>query len=359
MPNSVSGVHGTRWNTLLSEEYETVDIKLTQSKTTFLATLAIITCSIAIATPSAIAQEEKAAKRKPSLVRLEQVIACINEPNPEFRKKFLSNGFKDDSSSSIDERTEILTHMRGGLAGLKIDKLVRAEEYRVIANCKSDNGSVIEIFLELTKKEPFLIKDISLETIKSVVSKGDYRDVKKLPDDLSGKMIGDFLKAFNTRDAKRITQFLSDKSTFTAKEKEGSANRFHEASTTTGGFEFYSIRKYEINEPGAPLVAIVRGIKSRTWHATVIELSPENKITVLKIADARAPTDLATTETITRTKAFELIAEYVESLRDLDSFSGVILVAQDDEIQIQQAMGFASRRFKVQNNLETKFNLVQ
>jgi len=55
----------------------------------------------------------------------------------------------------------------------------------------------------------------------------------------------------------------------------------------------------------------------------------------------------------------EMITEaegYLEGLSD-DQFSGTVLVARGDEVLLERAMGQASRRYAVPNNMDTLFNL--
>ena len=42
----------------------------------------------------------------PAGKRMAQLLQCINEPNADERAAFLKNGFTDEDSSALDERTE-------------------------------------------------------------------------------------------------------------------------------------------------------------------------------------------------------------------------------------------------------------
>ena len=53
-------------------------------------------------------------------------------------------------------------------------------------------------------------------------------------------------------------------------------------------------------------------------------------------------------------KEFEQI---FNDLADADKFSGVVLVAREDEILYEKAYGYACKNFQVPNQLDTKFNI--
>ncbi len=51
------------------------------------------------------------------------------------------------------------------------------------------------------------------------------------------------------------------------------------------------------------------------------------------------------------------LKRYLQDESDNNRFSGTVLIAKDGQILFQQAYGFASKRFKVPNKVDTKFNL--
>lgn len=55
--------------------------------------------------------------------------------------------------------------------------------------------------------------------------------------------------------------------------------------------------------------------------------------------------------------SMDQLEKYLQDETDNNRFSGAVLIAKDGEILFQQAYGFASKRFKVPNNVDTKFNL--
>ncbi len=56
-------------------------------------------------------------------------------------------------------------------------------------------------------------------------------------------------------------------------------------------------------------------------------------------------------------EAANKLASYIERLAGSDVFSGVVLVAKQDKILLEKAVGKASKRFNVANNINTRFNL--
>lgn len=56
-------------------------------------------------------------------------------------------------------------------------------------------------------------------------------------------------------------------------------------------------------------------------------------------------------------KIVQELNDFLSQITQADEFSGVVLLAKDNNIIFQNAYGEANKDFKVKNNLETKFNL--
>lgn len=54
---------------------------------------------------------------------------------------------------------------------------------------------------------------------------------------------------------------------------------------------------------------------------------------------------------------FEELHQYLLNMTDKNDFSGAVLIAKDGNPVFQKAYGYASKRFKVANKVDTKFNL--
>jgi CubicO group peptidase (beta-lactamase class C family) len=107
-----------------------------------------------------------------------------------------------------------------------------------------------------------------------------------------------------------------------------------------------------------------------------VEADPPHRITVLGIRPGARPASLdkedkesteiaqdsrAETPPAQPIKAADVdpveLHKMISSKVEKDEFSGVVLVAKDGRPLFHRAYGYASKRFKVPNNLETKFNL--
>ncbi len=299
-----------------------------------------------------IAQEETESRS-----RLGQVVACINQADKTVRNVFLIEGFEDQSANALAERKGAVAEMNAGLKGLKIEKILQSTEHRILAHCKSTNGSIVEVYLELSETPPFQIKNIELDVIKSVVSKGKFEDVTELPDNDLGKRITKLIKIVNGNDEGAVREFLESETTYKGNEIETGIRTLSDAFSKSGGFVFHSIRKYTVVDLKAPVVVIAKAKMEDSWHAIVVKVSPNGMFEQIKFAEARAPKSAKSKSMISRSKVIDLVNQCIDRFQEAGEFSGAILVAQNDEILVHRAMGLASRRFDFPNNIETKFNL--
>ena len=296
-------------------------------------------------------------ERPPSLHRLEQFIECVNEPDYALRNEFLRKAFEDQSSTALEERAGAFGEVLSSLPGLEIDKVLRSSRFQVIAHCNSENGSILEVYLETSESAPHLIEDIEFDMVKAVVSKGEYRDVPQLPENQLGRGVAALIEAVNSNELRETTEFISRHTSIGADRAAEIHDSISDAHEASGGLQFYSFRKYRIAHPDDPIVVIANARSAPSWHAIVLKAAEDGRIGEFRFAPARAPKDATANSPLTVERATKEIENYLDAVRDRGEFSGSVLVGVGDEILIHRAMGLASRRYEVPNTVGTKFNL--
>lgn len=191
---------------------------------------------------------------------------------------------------------------------------------------------------------------------------GAYQDVRDLPDTPAAQRLTELIEIINSGDAERTEAYLTEHLTDdfrTMIPMEQHLEVMQRAHDTTGGVEFYAVRRYEQARPENELTGIVRTRLLDSWRAIVLAVEPEppHRIARLMFAPARPPSDLPATGPLTEAAAIAEFTRFLEQAAKHDLFSGAVLIARGDDILLRFAAGPASRRFNVPNRIDTKFNL--
>lgn len=128
----------------------------------------------------------------------------------------------------------------------------------------------------------------------------------------------------------------------------------------SGGIDIYGVRRYDPpRSPEEGDVIIVRGRVTDEWQGLVLQLEggAPYRITGLQLVGARPPSDLPQPEPVDREEMVAELGAFVERLAGAGKFSGSVLLADGDEVLFSGAWGEASRRYGVDNELDTRFNL--
>jgi CubicO group peptidase (beta-lactamase class C family) len=191
---------------------------------------------------------------------------------------------------------------------------------------------------------------------------GAYHDVRELPDTPAGQRLREIIAIINANDAERSAAYLTEhlaadfRAMMPMDEHVALLGRVHD---TTGGVEFYSVRRYEQARPENEITGIVRPRLLCAWRGIILAVEPEppHRIARLMFAPARPPSDQPEAGPLTEAAAIKELEGFLERVAELDLFSGAVLVAKRDEVLLRAAYGPASRRFNVPNKVDTKFNL--
>jgi len=187
-----------------------------------------------------------------------------------------------------------------------------------------------------------------------------FQDTTTVPEGAQGARIRSLIDVINSGDQDRVRRFLDQEC---STEFRGAVPVDDHISTLlgflrdTGGVEFYAIRGFTPERPGATVV-IVKDRNMGSFWGLVVRFADLSGFLVsgLGISPVRAPAG-PPEAALTEKEAVEAIRALTSGLIAKGWFSGTLLVAKGPVLLLTMAGGEASKSFHVANNLDTKFNL--
>jgi CubicO group peptidase (beta-lactamase class C family) len=186
-----------------------------------------------------------------------------------------------------------------------------------------------------------------------------YHDESAMPAGIEGQRIQSLIDAFNSGDAERVRAFVEEECTgwFHEIPIEDHVEVFSDVRREWGGVDFHSIRSY-VPERADETVVILKDRNFGAWRAFTVQFedAPERRLTGLGLNNARTPSNVEES-VLSQAEVIEMGVETIRRVCGNDVFSGTALVAFEDDVLLAQACGEASKRFHVENNIDTRFNL--
>ena len=187
-----------------------------------------------------------------------------------------------------------------------------------------------------------------------------FQDTTVLPEGLKGARIRSIIDVINSGDPDRVRRFLDQEC---AGEFRGMVPVDDHIATAlgflrdTGGIEFYSIRTFTPERPGATVVIVKDRNMGSYWGLSVrfADLSGY-LISGLGIGPARTPAGLVEPPLSEKDAVDEIRTLTIDLIKN-GWFSGTLLVAKGPNVLLTMAAGEASKSYHVPNNIDTKFNL--
>lgn len=152
----------------------------------------------------------------------------------------------------------------------------------------------------------------------------------------------------------------------------------HKALFQTTQTMFGRLTVADISESGPENISLVlKAEKRNAWLNLIIQVEPDEPYRIASLGlmpgarpdhyeelenDRETPKqggseDEATVELDATFSNLEELEQYLRERERKNEFSGTVLIAKDGDPVFQKAYGYASKRFKVPNRLDTKFNL--
>ena len=187
-----------------------------------------------------------------------------------------------------------------------------------------------------------------------------FKDTTVPPEGPIGARIKSLIETMNSGSAERFKRFLSEecekrfRDMVPLEEHVATAFRFHR---DTGGVDFYSVRTYTPERPGATVVIVKDRLLGSWWGLTFrFGDAPQSLVAGLGFGSARPPAGIVEPP-LTETEALEEVRTLMAKVKANDWYSGTVLVAKGGDVLLTDFAGEASKAFHVPNNINTKFNL--
>jgi hypothetical protein len=187
----------------------------------------------------------------------------------------------------------------------------------------------------------------------------------RLPDDVSGRRVSDYIKAFNSGDEQLMRAFLlSNVSSEALKRRsvEARLEVYREMRSEMG-----SIKPHRLIEARAAQITILFSTTNGGWFEIgfILDEQPPHYLVALRVEDTDAPQDAQSgagganepQSPMSRQQFISTVEKHIDELSRLDEFSGVVLIAADNKPIFQKAVGQASKTHNVPNRMDTRFNL--
>jgi CubicO group peptidase (beta-lactamase class C family) len=120
-----------------------------------------------------------------------------------------------------------------------------------------------------------------------------------------------------------------------------------------------TIRFYRVESASDSLLSTIVRSERGEWleFRFGFENAPRRAITWISVQESDDPDQPAVTPAVSVAELLNHTASYVDSLAELDQFSGVVMIAKGDSVLFLKAYGFADREKKAPNRTDTRFNV--
>lgn len=188
-----------------------------------------------------------------------------------------------------------------------------------------------------------------------------FTDHQNIPESPGSQLIEPFIEMLNAQDQSNKSEFIDKHyhpefiEVAPMNVHLDVLNRFQRDN---GKFTFKAVRQYDDARPETQYTVIGFSERLETWSALVLDVDAQDpsKLRSIQFFPARPPSFIELKGLNEKSLSKELDA-YVKRMDKKDIFSGTVLLAKGDRSVYESATGYASKRFKVENNIETKFNL--
>lgn len=179
-----------------------------------------------------------------------------------------------------------------------------------------------------------------------------------VPDSPAGRQFSEWLKTFNTGDAKLIGNFIATHFAESALAQIPANDRAVKDSLIFKENEGLELKRVE-SSTDYRLAALAQSKLLGLWFrvTTEVEQTAPYRITNLTSRTIPTPDDALPLKKLSDAEISEELGRYVEKLSTADVFSGVVLVAHNGKPVFRQVYGQADKSVEAPNRIDTKFNL--
>jgi len=191
-------------------------------------------------------------------------------------------------------------------------------------------------------------------------SEQKYRDDMIFPTGKLGLVVSDFFNIINEYNENKVVDFLDNHCELDLKNRyptKAFQEYFLNISKYTGGINFYSLREYNAPNPKESVIIFI-DTNYELFQSLILTFSNERDylISGFRFSEIEIPSN-ELKHRITEMKLTEISDDLFVRLCEKDMFSGTVLIAKGKRVIYENACGEASKRYHIQNNIDTKFNL--
>jgi D-alanyl-D-alanine carboxypeptidase len=192
---------------------------------------------------------------------------------------------------------------------------------------------------------------------------GQQPDLSQISKMEGGQRVLEYFKAFNTGDEQKLKAFFLENLTAESLKQRPVEPRLEFHQQIRADYQTLEIKEV-VSVDVKDVVEIRLLVQGKTggWinYSFRFEGASPQKLLGWQIEQAEAPATMVAPKYLTPTNKTEFLTTVEKFLNDQvsgDKFSGVVLVAKDDQPIFARPYGLANKESKVANNLDTKFNL--
>ena len=198
----------------------------------------------------------------------------------------------------------------------------------------------------------------ALIVLSAVIISLAQNDEVKLPETESGKRVAAYLKAFNSGDEAKMRAFFTEHVPEDQLKRRPVEARLEVYKEMRGRIQTISLRRVVESSPEKISILAQNGRGEWIRFDFMFEPKPPHKLLGFGVDEAEDPAKEASLPASLTTAQFHnQLEEYLNKLIADDEFSGVVLIAKNDQPVFQKAVGLASKERKTPNLMDTKFNL--
>lgn len=189
------------------------------------------------------------------------------------------------------------------------------------------------------------------------IAQANYEDTDKLPSKPMSQHVMPVIKLLNSLDEDKMKEYIQTH--FTSEwsySSEQSVEFLRILANSYGKLKFHSSLDYQTPLPDEEIVAILYSELTESWLAATF-IGNNSKIEIFDISPAKRPSNLPPVKPQSLQQAAKKSANYAKRMANKDVFSGTALIAHKGDVLWQGAFGHASKRFDVNNQLDTRFDL--
>lgn len=185
------------------------------------------------------------------------------------------------------------------------------------------------------------------------------QDITQLEKTIAGKRALAYFTAFNSGDDAKLVEFFSENIFSEALKRRPVAPRveFHKQVRN----ELKSLVIKKIVSITSTEINVLAQSSSKEWASVTFEIEgSDGKFAGVSVERISPPESTKSSKIADPTTQAELTAAVEQLMNETakaDAFSGVVMLAKDDEPIFTKAYGFADAEKKIANNRETRFNL--